>query len=132
VSNHSEEIAARIVCVTFAESPMLALFERELGLPVEYLGDPEREMYRAFGFGRGSVARVWLDPRVLARYARLVVSGYRPKGPEQDTLQLGGDVLADAEGRIAWIYRSRGPEDRPSVAEILAARRGMEGRRGPL
>ena len=126
MSNHSEQIAARIACVTFAEPPMLALFERELGLPVEYLGDPDRAMYRAFGFGRGSVARVWLDPRVIARYARLLVSGYQAKAPDQDTLQLGGDVLAGPDGRIAWIYRSRGPEDRPSVAEILVARRAME------
>ena len=109
--------------VTFAPAPMLARFERELGLAVDYYGDPERVTYAAFGFGRGSVARVWLDPRVWRRYAGLIARGRRPRSPDagEDTLQLGGDVLADAAGRIEWVHRSTGPEDRPSLAEVVGA-----------
>lgn len=109
--------------VTFAPAPLLALFERELGLPIAYYGDPERRAYDALGFGRGTVARVWLDPRVWTRYAGLIARGRRPQPPAegQDTLQLGGDVLADAGGRIEWVYRSSGPEDRPSLATIAGA-----------
>ncbi len=109
--------------VTFAPAPLLAAFERELGLPVRYYGDPERLAYAALGFGRGSTARVWLDPRVWRRYAGLIARGRRPRAPGEgeDTLQLGGDVLADAGGRIEWVYRSTGPEDRPSLAEIVRA-----------
>lgn len=86
------------------------------------LADPERILYGAFGLGRASVRRVWLDPRVWARYAELILRGRRPRRAEQDPLQLGGDVLVDAQGIVRWIYRSRGPEDRPSGAEIAAAR----------
>ena len=50
-----------------------------------------------------------------------MVRGRRPEPAHEDTLQLGGDTLVSADGRIAWIYRSRGPEDRPSVARIQAA-----------
>ena len=109
--------------MTFAPAPMLARFEAGLGLPIGYFGDPERAGYDAFGFGRGSVARVWLDPRVIARYAGLLARGRRPQKPDagEDLLQLGGDVLADAAGRIEWTYRSTGPEDRPSLGEILRA-----------
>ena len=109
--------------VTFAPAPLLARFEAGLGLPIGYYGDPERAAYAAFGFGRGSVARVWLDPRVLARYAGLLARGRRPRPPGagEDLLQLAGDVLADAAGRIEWTYRSAGPEDRPSLAEVLTA-----------
>lgn len=107
--------------VTFAPAPTLAAFERGLGLPFAYYGDPERRAYDAFGFERASTARVWLDPRVWSRYARLLARGARLERPGQDTLQLGGDVLVDAAGVVEWVYRSRGPEDRPSVAALLAA-----------
>jgi len=36
--------------------------------------------------------------------------------------QFGGDALLDAGGRVAWVYRSRGPEDRPTIDQIAAAR----------
>jgi hypothetical protein len=74
--------------------------------------------------------RVWLDPRVWVRYAQLVLRGRRPEPAHEDTLQLGGDALLDAEGRIAWIYRGRGPEDRPSVARIQAALNDLRARGG--
>lgn len=106
--------------VTFADAPLLARFEAGLGLTgLELYGDPERRAYAELGFGRASGARVWLDPRVWRRYAGLLARGRTPRPPQgQDTLQLGGDVLADAQGRIEWIHRSAGPEDRPSIAEI--------------
>jgi hypothetical protein len=114
---------ARVVCVTFAIPAMLAVFERDLARgDIALLGDPERTLYGAFGLERASVARVWLDPRVWMRYGSLIARGRRPRPPQGDTLQLGGDALLDAEGRVRYVYRSRGPEDRPSVDDLLAAR----------
>jgi hypothetical protein len=111
--------------VTFAEVRLLRGFERKMKLPYPIYGDPDRATYRALGFGRASARRVWLDPRVWRRYAALLRRGRRPDGPaEQDTLQLGGDAVLDARGRLAWVYRSSGPEDRPSVDELVAAVRG--------
>jgi hypothetical protein len=108
--------------VTFAEPAMLRGFERKMKLPYPVYADPDRATYRAFGFGRASARRVWLDPRVWVRYARLLARGRRPGGaPTQDTLQLGGDAVLDARGRLSWIYRSRGPEDRPSVDRLVEA-----------
>ena len=107
--------------MTFAPPELLAAFEREMALDVPLYGDPERAVYDAFGFGRASVARVWLDPRVWWRYARLRLRGRRFARIEQDTLQLGGDAVLDAGGRLRWIRRSRGPEDRPSVDELISA-----------
>lgn len=95
------------------------------------LSDPDRRTYEAFGLGRGSLLRVWLDPRVWARYLQLMLRGRRVGGspvPHEDTLQLGGDALIDSGGRIAWIYRSRGPEDRPTVAEIQSQLRELRAR----
>ena len=118
VANHREQLPGRIVVVTFASPPLLAKFAAELELGVPMLADRDRALYAALGFGRGSVARVWLDPRVWARYARLLAGGHRLRRTQEDTLQLGGDAVIDADGRLAWIHRSRGPEDRPAI-EVL-------------
>lgn len=110
-----------MVVVGFAAADSLAHYQRRQGLDhVLVLSDPDRLSYRAFGFGRGSVLRVWADPRVWRRYAGLLRRGHRLEAAHQDTLQLGGDVLVDADARILWVYRSRGPENRPGLDEISA------------
>lgn len=121
MSQRRDELGARPLCITFAPPAVLAAFERELDVGIALYGDPERAVYRAFGFERGSLARVWLDPRVWLRYARLLGRGRRPAAVQQDTLQLGGDAVIGSDGQLRWIYRSAGPEDRPSVDELIAA-----------
>ncbi len=120
--NDIDELGVRVVVVAFAARESLAGYQHRQRLDhVQVLSDPDRRAYHAFGFGRGTLLRVWLDPRVWARYAQLVLRGRRPEPAHEDTLQLGGDALVSADGRIAWIYRSRGPDDRPSLARIQAA-----------
>ncbi len=112
----------RVVVVAFAPAASLAGYQQRQGLQETLvLSDPERVSYDAFELGRGSVLRVWADPRVWRRYAQLVRKGRRPEPAQEDTLQLGGDVLLGADGRIRWIFRSRGPEDRPTLADLEAA-----------
>lgn len=112
-------LGVRVVVVAFAQADALARYQHGLGLDdILVLSDPDRETYRALGFDRASVRRVWLDPRVWLRYAALVGRGRRPRPVQDDALQLGGDVLIDATGRVRWVYRSRGPEDRPPLATV--------------
>lgn len=120
MSRHRDELIGSIACITFAEAPLLAGFRRELQLDIPLFGDPGRASYAAFGFGRGSVRRVWLDPRVWASYAGLLARGQRPGVNRQDKLQLGGDAVLDRDGVLRWIHRSAGPDDRPSVATVAA------------
>jgi hypothetical protein len=54
-------------------------------------------------------------------YGRLLTLGRRLERPTDDTLQLGGDFVIDREGRLSYTYKSRAPDDRPSVAELLEA-----------
>jgi AhpC/TSA antioxidant enzyme len=118
------ELPGRVACVTFTGPAALGRFERGLGLEgLGYFCDPDRSAYQALGFGRASVARVWLHPRVWARYLRLLRAGWRAARLDQDTLQLGGDVVLGPDGRVAWIYRSSGPEDRPGADAVIAAAR---------
>ncbi len=121
MSKRRAELPGRVLVVSFAIPELLAAYERELGLDLPLYCDPERELYHALGFGRASVARAWLHPRVWGRYASLLARGRRLRRPEQDPLQLGGDAVFDAETRLRWLYSSRGPEDRPSVDELIAA-----------
>ncbi len=121
VAEHSAQIGADIAVVTFSQPNLLRAFEKQMDLSLRLYADPQRSVYRAFGFERGSRARVWLDPRVLRRYAQLLRRGRRLQRSDQDTLQLGGDVVIDRRGRLAWIHRSEGPEDRPTVDAMAAA-----------
>jgi AhpC/TSA antioxidant enzyme len=122
VLDHSEQLGVRIAVVAFAAPESLARYRELLDLrDTPLFSDSQRLSYAAFGFARGSLRRVWLDPRVWRRYAQLLLRGRRLQVAHEDTLQLGGDVLADATGRIRWIYASAGPEDRPSLAAIRRA-----------
>ena len=121
MSARRDELPGRVLAIGFAAPPSMAAYERELGLGVPLYCDPERTLYRALGFGRASVPRVWLDPRVWARYAALLARGRRPRRPQQDALQLGGDAVFDADARLRWLYSGRGPEDRPGVDELIGA-----------
>lgn len=108
-----------VVAVLPAEPAELRRFRDELGLGGTLLADPSWSTYRAYGLRRGGRGDVWLSPPTWLAYARLVARGRRLRLPRQDVYELGGDVLVDREGRIAWAYRSRHPADRPPVAEIL-------------
>lgn len=119
VAERLDEIDGQAACVTFAAPALLAAFERELGLSYPVYGDPDRGSYRAFGFGRASARRVWLDPRVWRTYAGLIARDRQRPTVRGDSLQLGGDIVLDAGGRVRWIYRSEGPEDRPPVDRLV-------------
>ena len=120
--HHVDQLGVRVVVVAFAPPESVAGYQHRQCLDhLLVLSDPDCRAYEAFGFGRASVLRVWLDPRVWVRYLQLVPRGRRPEAAHEDTLQLGGDALIDAHGRIAWIHSSRGPEDRPSLAQIQSA-----------
>ena len=84
------------------------------------LVDRERSAYRAWGLERGSVLRLWGDPRVWLRYAAEIARGGRLRRPVSDTLQLGGDFVIDPEGTVTY-SRPQRRDDRPPVAELVRA-----------
>lgn len=116
---------ALVALVTFTDTASLRDYEARHDLGFVALRDPDREGYRAFGLGRGSVGRVW-GLRAARRYARLI----RRDGtgslrrPTEDPLQLGGDFVIDTDGRLAWGFWSEGPDHRPAVDDLVDAVRG--------
>ena len=102
---------------------MLRMQAEELELPYAFHHDPDRTAYGALGMGRGTWWQVY-GPGTWWTYVRLLLGGHRLRRTTVDGGQLGGDVVIDADGRIALAHASRTPVDRPTVAELLAAMRG--------
>jgi peroxiredoxin len=111
---------AAVGLITFTRPRNLRGFRHRLGLAYPVLADETLVVYRAYGLRRGSLWRVWGLGAIRA-YARLLRRGGRLERPTGDTLQLGGDFVVDRDGRLAYTYRSRGPDDRPSVDDLLNA-----------
>ena len=111
-----------VVLVTFTDPANLAGYANRNRLPFPVLTDPTGEVYRAFGFGRGALRRVW-GWRAGLTYLRLLARGrWRDlRRPTEDTRQLGGDIVIAPDGTIAWGFWGPGPDDRPSVDAIIAA-----------
>ena len=43
------------------------------------------------------------------------------RAPTEDTLQLGGDFVIAPDGTLAWGFWGEGPDDRPSVDDLVRA-----------
>ncbi len=144
MSDRIDELGHRtdVVLVTFTDPTKLAAYRQANDLPLPILIDHRREAYRAFGLGRGSRRRIygiqatrrylelfrdgWQErPRAAAGQRRLPDAGWFREllRPSEDTLQLGGDFLVDAEGRLAYGFWGQGPDDRPTVDELITAAR---------
>ncbi len=117
-------LGGRVAAIVLARTEALAPFLQEQPLPFPLLADPEGAAYRAFGLGRTSWATM-LRPDVVLRYLGLLWRGWRPRTASagEDLLQLGGDFVLDAKGRVVFAYRSREPTDRPAVGELVEALR---------
>ncbi len=95
----------------------------QVGYPC--LGNPDRGIYQAFGFRRGSWGDVMWKPLLgdpvkgIPRVFRADLAGARL--PTSDVKQLGGVAIVSADGRIRYRYRQKTSGDLPEVAELLDA-----------
>jgi peroxiredoxin len=113
---------ADVVAVSFTPPARVAAYLQAHPLPFPAVSDPERSAYKALSLERTS----WLSffrPKVMARYLRLMFGGWKPEKPGEgdDVLQLGGDFVIDAAGRLVYAYRSRVATDRPPAADLVEA-----------
>ena len=109
---------AEVALITFTRMRNLRGYRSRLGVPFAVLADEDRAVYRAYGLGRGRWWRVY-GWRALVRYGALLARGRRLERPTEDTLQLGGDFVIAPDGRLAFAFRSEGPDDRPELDELI-------------
>ena len=113
---------ATVALVTFTDAASLTDYDERNHLGFTLLRDPDRISYRAFGLGRGSFGRVW-GLRAARRYVEILradgIGGLRR--PTEDPRQLGGDFVIDTTGRLVWGFWGEGPDDRPTVDDLVSA-----------
>ena len=117
-------LGGEVIVLSFGPPERLAWLMSHLGFACPAFSDPSLGIYRALGLGSASRARVFA-PGVVWAYLKLLWRG-RTLQPRRDAdvYQLGGDMVVDASGRMAWLYRQDGPDDRPSAATVVEAFRG--------
>jgi peroxiredoxin len=119
VREHLDEfrqVGADVLVVTQSKPAAVAA----MSLPLATVCDPERAAYRYFGLDRGKWS-MFFRGSVLARYLRLIFTGWRPHGGEvgEDMLQLGGDFILSSDRRLVYAHRSNDPADRPDASDLV-------------
>ncbi len=111
-----------VALVTFSDPARLTHYQEINDLPFAILVDGDRHTYRSYGMGRGSIRRVW-GWRALRRYLELIrEQGTAGLGrPTEDPRQLGGNFVIAPDGSLAWGFWGAGPDDRPSVDDLVRA-----------
>ncbi len=85
-----------LAVITMAEPAAAQAFARLYRLPIPIYSDPERQIYRATGFGEGSLYRV-ASPQVMLHQAWQFLQGHWVGGGQGQSLtQYGGHALIKA------------------------------------
>lgn len=112
------DLDVRIKVVTFDNDILGKAYASQNGLDWPLLLDQDRQLYQAYGTGRGSWWSIY-GAQSLLRYLRVIFGGTLPGKPGRDWRQLGGDVLISPDGIVRLHHISQTPHDRPSVDSIL-------------
>jgi hypothetical protein len=107
-----------VLAVSFEPRDWLFQLSRQMHLPFPLLSDPERDVYRAYRVGKGSLGQV-LSPGTIWTYIKLVVRGRRDPFQRIDLRQRGGNFVIDGRGVVQFEHRGPAPHDRPSVGQLL-------------
>jgi putative ABC transport system ATP-binding protein len=101
-----EESGLAIAAVTQGPPGETAEFCKRRAPGIVCLSDPQREAYRAYGVGRGSVWQVMLSPEVLRGTAQAREHGHSAElpPPGQDAMQMSGTFIIGTDGRIRLPY----------------------------
>ncbi|MGV9723914.1 peroxiredoxin-like family protein [Nocardia beijingensis] len=128
VTRHTEIAAAGIREVIVFHSSAAELRKYTAELPLDFIADPDRKLYREFGVETSP--RALLDPRgwpaILRGVAHDAYATLRrkqaapPAKPEGGSLGLPADFLISPDGRVLAAKHGAHVNDQWSVDELLA------------
>ena len=114
-----------VVCVFMYRAKPTRNFCRQRGVELECLGDPERELYRAVGLGRGGVKELY-SPKVGIRALSAARKGAVVGKPEGDTRQMPGTFVVGRDGRVVYAHYNADQSDNPKMKDVLEALRSAD------
>ena len=118
-----DDLGFTLVAIGFSPPEALASLARHLGWPLPFCSDEDRRLYDRLGLGRATSGQVF-TPGTRAVYSAAAERGVTVERPVEDVRQLGGDALAVA-GVARLTFRPSSPDDRPTVADLLAGARTL-------
>ena len=114
-----------VVVIGQATARQAAHFRKRLEIEMPVLADEERESYRAAG-AKVATAGELIGPRSVAR-GLAATAGSRGKVRQGriigNAAQLGGAMVIEPGGRVAWSHMAEDASDNATPEEILAAAR---------
>ena len=113
-----EASGIEVKIVSFDSPKRAKSYVKEMSLSWPLLLDEEMALYKAYGFEKGSFAKL-MGPITVLKYIKLILLGHAGK-PGKDIRQMGGNVLIDPSGTVRIHHASIQPHDRPTVAEIVS------------
>lgn len=121
------ELGGEVLVVSFTPPKKVAIYLAKYPLPFPIASDPTLAAYRAFALEKTTVGSM-LRPGVLLRFLGTLLHGWRLDMPTRgdDLMQLGGDFVLDADGRLRYAHPSSEPTDRPSAEALLQAMRDAQ------
>lgn len=113
------EAGFQVVLVGLGQQEHAEKFRQEFAPSFPIVCDPEKQLYSAYGLGRGSMAEM-AGPGVLLKGLRAMIEGHVPGIPSGDVMQMPGVFMIDTMGAIRYAYYSKDASDHPSVESLLA------------
>lgn len=123
--DHYDEIrslGADVVAIGLGRPDMAAYFRDEFDIPFRLFVDPEKRSYKVLKLRRSGWSGV-MGPTVWMRGAQSLLKGRGIAKPKQDPLQLGGAVVIDTGGKIAFVHRADDSSDNVPIEKLLDALR---------
>ncbi len=113
-----EKAGFEVVLVGLGNRDESEKFRKEFAPYYKIICDPEKDLFRAYGLSRGTIAGM-VSPGIFIKGLRTLSQGYMPGIPRGDVFQLAGVFMIDTRGNVRYSRYSRNIADYPPVEALL-------------
>jgi peroxiredoxin len=122
-----QDAGAELVVIGNGTPEMARAFVEDVGLTTPVYTDPSRRSYELAGLKRGVFATLSL--RGIAHAKRAKKGGFKQTAVAGDPWQLGGVLVVEAGGRVAYAHRDSEAGDLAPIDDVRAAVQSAAARR---